>query len=271
MTCADCSNKHLPAVHLLVIGGADERLQVVLGRLDGEQATLLASQEWHVPGQAARFLAPGIKAMLDGLNLTAADVGRIACDTGPGSFTGLRMALALAQGMAAATGATLAGLNHLELLAHEAATTSGGAVLALAWSRRGQVYAQPFGPPSPDNPSGALAPAQALRLDELPALLAALPRPLSLLGGGLRKNLTHFQAPAATDPGLRLLPPLWDNPRPETLLALAARAEYLPATGIAPVYLRASDAEDNLEAIAAQRGLSATEAQAILDRGSRKL
>lgn len=246
---------------------------MALGRaesgLDGDTATLLASQEWHVPGQAARFLAPGIQAMLDGLGLGAADVGRIACDIGPGSFTGLRMALALAQGMAAATpregGALLAGLNHLELLAHEAAAVAEGAVLALAWSRRGQVYAQAF------SRNSALCAPQALRLVELPALLAALPRPLSLLGGGLRKNLTHFQALAAADDSLRLLPPLWDNPRPETLLALAARAEYLPATDIAPVYLRASDAEDNLEAIAAQRGLSVEEAQGILDRGSKRL
>ncbi len=266
MTCADCSNNgHILAPHVLAIGGADERLQMALGRVEGDTIALLASQEWHVPGQAARFLAPGIRNMLDSLGLSASDVARIACDTGPGSFTGLRMALALAQGMAAATGALLAGLNHLELLAHEAAQSSRATVLPLAWSRRGQVYCQPF------SSTGPLAAAQSLALDALPALLSALPRPVCLLGGGLRRNLAHFQALADSDPGLMLLPPAWDNPRPETLLTLALRAQYLPAHEVAPTYLRASDAEENLTAIAAQRGLSTEEAQAILDRGSKTL
>lgn len=276
MTCADSSNSQPAAAsHLLAIGGADERLQVALGHVQGDCVSLLASQEWHVPGQAARFLAPGIRNMLDSLGLTAADVPRIACDVGPGSFTGLRMALALAQGMAAAApregGTTLAGLNHLELLAHEAAQASRSTVLPLAWSRRGQVYTQPYASSGPDHSSAPLGPAQSLRLDELPALLAALPRPIVLLGGGLRRNLAHFQALAASDPGLHLLPAAWDNPRPETLLTLASRATYRPALEIAPTYLRASDAEENLTAIAAQRGLSTEEAQAILDRGSRTL
>lgn len=266
MTCADSSNSQPgDACHLLAINGADERLQVALGHVQGDCVSLLASQEWHVPGQAARFLAPGIRNMLDSLGLSASSIPRIACDVGPGSFTGLRMALALAQGMAAATGALIAGLNHLELLAHEAAQASRSTVLPLAWSRRGQVYAQPF------SSTGPLGPAQSLALDALPALLATLPRPIVLLGGGLRRNLAHFQALAACDPGLTLLPAAWDNPRPETLLTLASRARYLPAHEIAPTYLRASDAEENLTAIAAQRGLSTEEAQAILDRGSRTL
>lgn len=283
MTCADSSNKprapHAPPPCLLAIGGADERLQIALGRYESgsedRSVALLASQEWHVPGQAARFLAPGIRNMLDALGLAASDISRIACDTGPGSFTGLRMALALAQGMAAAApregGALLAGLNHLELLAHEAAQSSNATVLPLAWSRRGQVYAQPFSPSGSGHSIAPLGPARSLALDALPALLATLPRPVVLLGGGLRRNLAHFQALSDSDPGLTLLPPVWDNPRPETLLFLAARAEYRPALEIAPTYLRASDAEENLTAIAAQRGLSAEEAQAILDRGSKTL
>jgi tRNA threonylcarbamoyl adenosine modification protein YeaZ len=226
----------------------------------------LAAQEWTVPGSAVRFLAPGIRQLLDALGLSAKDIRRIACVTGPGSFTGLRMSLALAQGMAAATGAELAGLNHLELLATEAAQAAEGAALALVWSRRGQVYAQAFqrskGHPAP------LCPAQVVALAAMPAFLASLPRPLNLLGGGLRRNLPVFAELAGRDPGLRLLPVHWDAPRPSALLDLASRAAFGPQA-LEPVYLRASDAEDNLAAIAAGRGLSEAEAQAILDRGSR--
>ena len=280
MTCADCLSE--PGL-LLALNGADERLQLALGRIepggpvDGSVVAPLAAQEWTVPGSAARFLAPGIRQLLDGLGLAARNIRRIACVVGPGSFTGLRMSLALAQGLSAGTGAELAGLNHLELLACEAAQgigqgagqgagQCGGSVAALVWSRRGQVYSQAFRCGA--DQTLPLGPAQVLALAALPDFLAALPRPVRLLGGGLRRNLPFFEELAGLDPGLRLLPALWDAPRPSALLDLASRAVY-GRQALEPVYLRASDAEDNLAAIAAGRGLGAAEAQAILDRGSR--
>jgi tRNA threonylcarbamoyladenosine biosynthesis protein TsaB len=269
MTCADCSSD--PGL-LLALNGADERLQLALGRitargpLEAGGISFLAAQEWTAPGSSVRFLAPGIRQLLDGLGLAARDIRRIACVVGPGSFTGLRMSLALAQGMAAATGAELAGLNHLELLAGEAAHVAEGAVVALVWSRRGQVYAQALA--RSQCLVAPISPPKVVALTAMPAFLAALPRPLSLLGGGLRRNLPFFEELAGRDPGLRLLPASWDAPRPSALLDLAGRAAFGPQA-LEPVYLRASDAEDNLAAIAAGRGLSEAEAQAILDRGSR--
>lgn len=273
MTCADCSNSLAPHGLLLALNGADERLQLALGRLDGDGgAEFLAAQEWNVPGQSVRFLAPGVRQLLDGLGFGAGEIRRIACVHGPGSFTGLRMSLALAEGLAAGlstgktggNGAQLAGIGHLELLAREAAETCPGAVLALAWSRRGQVYAQAF------QESVALTPPQVVHLNEFPAYLSDLPRPLFVLGGGLRRNLSVFEELAANDPALRLLHRDWDAPRPQTLLSLAARAHF-GSGPLEPLYLRASDAEDNLGAIAAGRGLTQSEAQAILSRGSRTL
>lgn len=272
MTCAGSSSSaQLAAARqqgdlLLAVNGADERLQIALGRLNGDGCALLAAQEWTVPGEAVRFLAPGVRRMLDGLGLATAELGRIACVRGPGSFTGLRMSLAFAEGLAAATGARLAGLDHLPLLAGEAAQVlTGGAALALAWSRRGQVYAQAFAAGG-----AALCEPLVLTLDGLPEFCASLPRPLFLLGGGLRRNHEFFAELAARDAALRLLPASFDAPRPAALLDAAARAACGPGP-LAPAYLRASDAEDNLAAIAAGRGLSESDARAILARGSRPL
>ncbi len=269
MTCAGCSNNPANAADgglILAVNGADERLQIAVGRATGEGqsggVSLLAAEEWTVPRQAARFLAPGIEWLLAGLGAKPADVRRIACVTGPGSFTGLRMSLALAEGLAAGTGAQLAGIGHLELLAHEAGQLAPGAVLALVWSRRGQVYAQAFG-----DGGKALTEPCVVQLAGMVAFLKPLPRPLFLLGGGLRRNLPAFEALAGEDAGLRPLPSLWDAPRPQALLELAACAEYGPGPLI-PAYLRASDAEDNIPSIAAGRGLSETEARDILARGS---
>ncbi|MBA4358116.1 MAG: tRNA (adenosine(37)-N6)-threonylcarbamoyltransferase complex dimerization subunit type 1 TsaB [Humidesulfovibrio sp.] len=290
MTCADSSSD--PGL-LLALNGADERLQLAVGRIttfgrittcgpttapgrmEAGGAALLAAQEWTVPGEAARFLAPGIRQLLDGLGHTAGQVRRIACVVGPGSFTGLRMSLALAQGLALATGAELAGLNHLELLAGEAAQLAPGAVAALVWSRRGQVYAQAFQRASlhafqcdGGDRATPFGPPQVVPLTAMQDYLSALPRPLSLLGGGLRRNLAFFEALAERDAGLRLLPPAWDAARPAALLDLASRAAFGPGP-LEPAYLRASDAEDNLAAFAAKRGLSEADAQTILDHGSR--
>lgn len=278
MTCADSSSNPLRGGLLLAVNGADERLQAALGTFEDGRAQLLAAQEWNAPGQAARFLAPGIRNMLDALGRQAQDISRMACVTGPGSFTGLRMSLALAEGLAAGlaggahpsgqdgdrTGPLLAGIGHLELLALEAAEAAPGAVLALAWSRRGQVYAQAF------TGRTALTAPLVVQLADMPAFLNALPRPLAILGGGLRRNQEFFQAHAQADPAISLLPLHWDAPRPHALLALAAEAPFGPGP-LTPAYLRASDAEDNLAAIASGRGLSEAEAQAILSRGSRTL
>jgi len=270
MICADSSND---AGLILALNGADERLQMVLGRLRapveagsgaGPDASLAASQEWTMPGQAMRFLAPGIANMLQGIGANAKDITHIACVHGPGSFTGLRMSLSLAEGLAVGGKAALAGLDHLALLAHEAAAAVTGAVLALSWSRRGQVYAQAF------QGAAALTPPSVVFLSAMADFLAPLPRPLFVLGGGLRRNLPIFQELANADAGLSLLPDLWDAPRPQTLLTLAAHAHFGPGP-LLPVYLRASDAEDNLAAIAAGRGLSESAAQEILARGSRTL
>ena len=272
MTFAACSNSAAGQGLLLAINGADERLQFALGRLGEGEPEFLAAQEWSAAGQAARFLGPGVRQLLDGLGLPSSAIRRIACVAGPGSFTSLRMSLALAEGLAAGLSENpgerplLGGIGHLELLGFEAAEALAGqgAVLALAWSRRGQVYAQAF------QGQAALTPPQVVQMTEMQGFLTALPRPLAVLGGGLRRNLAAFEEFALADQGLRLLPAHWDAPRPQALLTLAGRASFGPGP-LAPVYLRASDAEDNLAAIAAGRGLTEDEAQAILSRGSRTL
>ena len=61
-------------------------------------------------------------------------------------------------------------------------------------------------------------------------------------------------------PGARVLPPEFDTPAPAVLLA-AARTARFSEEPPAPLYLRKSDAEDNLEAIAAARGIDPAEAR----------
>ncbi|MCA9643105.1 MAG: tRNA (adenosine(37)-N6)-threonylcarbamoyltransferase complex dimerization subunit type 1 TsaB [Myxococcales bacterium] len=68
---------------------------------------------------------------------------RIAVGIGPGSFTGLRVGIALAQGIALGLGRPLVGIGSLEALAAEA---PGVLRVALIDARRGELFVQAFDP-----------------------------------------------------------------------------------------------------------------------------
>ncbi|MGE4469112.1 MAG: tRNA (adenosine(37)-N6)-threonylcarbamoyltransferase complex dimerization subunit type 1 TsaB [Desulfovibrio sp.] len=251
----------------LAINGAEERLQLALGTpgtADAPEARLLAAQEWTVPGQSVRFLAPSLQAMLRALGRDPRDVARIACVRGPGSFTGLRLSLALAAGLSAVHGQLQAGMDHLPLLARRAAPLLAGPLAVITHSRRRQVYVQCF-----DNQSTPLGPPTSGTLEDAAGQLQTLARQQNavfLLGSGLRRNQAFFEDLAARLP-LRDLGPQWDAPSPQDLLDTACAPDLEYSTNpVAPLYMRPSDAEENLDAIARQRGLEPAQAREMLRR-----
>jgi len=242
------------------MAGCEDRLQLALGEPGPEGALLLASREWTVPGQSVRFLLPGLDETLRGFGVGMEAVARIACVRGPGSFTGLRLVLAAAEGLAAGRGLPLAGLDYLPLLANGPAPADRGTLHVVTYARRGLVYVQSFA----SRDRAPLCPVLALGLNDVPAHLDGMGETALLLGSGLRKNADFFAALAAERPGCTLLPPHFDAPSPQLLLDAACRAEY-GADSIEPVYVRPSDAEENLPNIARQRGLDPDEAVRRLD------
>jgi tRNA threonylcarbamoyladenosine biosynthesis protein TsaB len=86
-------------------------------------------------------LAPMVAEAMNqaGLEFTALD--RIAVCVGPGSFTGVRVGVAFAKGLAMALDAPCVGVGALEALAAE---TGEGPVAAVVDGRRGQLYLQCF-------------------------------------------------------------------------------------------------------------------------------
>lgn len=242
------------------MGGTEERLQLVLGQPGPDGYRMLASREWTVPGESIRFLTPGLKETLDAFGYGVEDIARIACVRGPGSFTGLRLVLAAAEGLAAGHDIPLAGIDYLPLLASGPAEASNGILHVLTYARRGLVYFQSFNAPS----LREAYPLTSLTLDEAAKQMAAMSDTAYLMGSGLRKNPDFFSELAAENHGYTLLPKHWDNASPELLLEAALAAEYSD-TPIEPVYVRATDAEDNLPFIAKKRGLDPDEARRRLD------
>lgn len=289
----------------LALNAAESRVQAAALR-DGE--TLFA-QEWHVPSQGTELLAPALADAFERMRLSLADVRRIACVQGPGSFTGLRLVLSTAAGMARALGAEQAGLSYTQLLACGPLLPRGTVLWVLTHARRGLVHMQAFRMPgevldaagapgvapgaapdiaaaTPASLPQALTPVQAATLDAAVARIVAF-RPdtgdsadkstapgyaadaapaVCLMGSGATRNRTVLgQALSELLPQARFLPSRFDHPAPALLLPLAAAAAYGP-DDVQPLYVRPCDAEENLPAMAAARGMDPEQARQQLAR-----
>ncbi|WP_439514935.1 tRNA (adenosine(37)-N6)-threonylcarbamoyltransferase complex dimerization subunit type 1 TsaB [Oceanibaculum nanhaiense] len=185
-------------------------------------------------GQAEALL-PMVRAALDEAGLGFADLDRLAVTIGPGSFTGLRIGLAAARGLALATGLPLTGITTLEALAAavDPAARQGRVTVALIDSRRGDVFVQIFG--------GDAVPLSAPAAADPAALDALLPAGPLLLAGDAAPAALDVLARAGRDVALAT-----DSAQPDPVaVARLAAARPLPEGPVtAPVtalYLRAPD------------------------------
>ena len=101
---------------------------------------VLAEETWHAHRRHDDHLFPAIERLLAYAGAARGDVGRIGVAVGPGSFTGIRVAIAAAQGMARASGAVAVGVATLDVAA-EPFVTSRRRVCALIPAGRGEHYA----------------------------------------------------------------------------------------------------------------------------------
>jgi tRNA threonylcarbamoyladenosine biosynthesis protein TsaB len=102
--------------------------------------TVVAREEIMARGHA-EALMPMVAAVMADAALPSAEIDLIAATTGPGSFTGVRIAIAAARGLALVTRAKLFGTDSLTVMAKAAAEALGGRPFAVAVdARRGMIY-----------------------------------------------------------------------------------------------------------------------------------
>jgi tRNA threonylcarbamoyladenosine biosynthesis protein TsaB len=211
-------------MRLMVIDTALGLCTAALFAVDGTGVRRLGLRsEPMIKGHSERIAGFARDAAVEA-GVAFADLDRIGVTVGPGSFTGLRVGLAFAQGLAAALDRPLVGISALDALA--ASVEEALTVAALIDARRGQVYARFW------TGGAAEGPAEALTLEVAAARIATLGSEAVLVGSG-----AALFAEAAAGPVLRGL----EGPAPEALARLAAAAD--PAVALArPLYLRAPDA-----------------------------
>jgi tRNA threonylcarbamoyladenosine biosynthesis protein TsaB len=107
-----------------------------------EDGGILAQR--RMPGERghAQFLIPLLNDTLADAGLTYGDLDRLAVTTGPGSFTGIRVALAAAQGLAIALDVPVVGVTVFEAMAEAAACFGTPRLLVAVESRREELFVQ---------------------------------------------------------------------------------------------------------------------------------
>ena len=189
----------------------------------------------------SRTLMPIVEHILKNTGLTVADMDAIAVAAGPGSFTGIRIGVAAAKGLAFAADKPAVGVSTLAAMARNVAFCDGLVICAMD-ARRQQVYNALF--EAKDGQLTRLTPDRAIALEDLAEELRSDPRPKTVVGDGARLCFAHL-----TEAGIscRLAPAqlVMQNAMSVALEAeaMAAEGKLVSAQALEPVYLRPAQAD----------------------------
>ena len=189
----------------------------------------------------SRTLMPIVEHILKNTGLTVADMDAIAVAAGPGSFTGIRIGVAAAKGLAFAADKPAVGVSTLAAMARNVAFCDGLVICAMD-ARRQQVYNALF--EAKDGQLTRLTPDRAIDLEELAEELRSDPRPKTVVGDGAKLCLAHLTAAGIP---CRLAPAhlVMQNAMSVALEAeaMAAKGKLVSAQALEPVYLRPAQAD----------------------------
>lgn len=197
----------------------------ILGALEGDPT---GTQSTQALGQ--------IREMLEANGLKLPDVDRIAVTIGPGSFTGLRIGIATAKGLAATLGCAVAAVPTLHAIARSARVD--GSIVALIPAGRNEVFAQRI-QIAADGVIEELTPPDHLPLAKLIAQCQGIE---SLTWGGVIVAEQAEEIRAAAGPNWQVASPTVNLAVNVIQVAQGGGRESTPAA-LTAMYVRLSDAE----------------------------
>ena len=228
-----------------------------------EEGRILASGYQDTGLTHSRTLMPLVEGLFRNADIAPASLDAIAVSVGPGSFTGIRIGVAAAKGLALGLDIPCAAVSTLAALARHAAPCGGLLVCAMD-ARRGQVYNALFDagnggaergergtrleygtPPAQDEAPRRLTEDRAIALSDLAAELrpiagdGAKPRPITIAGDGAELCRAFLQEQGVS---CRIAPPQLVR---QNAIGVALEAERIAAEGklvhprdLRPFYLR---------------------------------
>ncbi len=186
-------------------------------------------------------LMPMVSALLKNTGLTLDEMDVVAAAAGPGSFTGVRIGVAAAKGLAWPGDKPCAPCSTLEAMAWQCAHM-GGEICAAMDARRNQVYCARFR--AEGGTLTRLTPDRAMGLDGLADEVRASGLPQILVGDGahlVRAALEEQGLPCSPMPPHLIYQTAWGVAR--CALRIAREGQLVSAAAMAPSYHRLSQAE----------------------------
>ena len=187
----------------------------------------------------SQTIMPLVERLTDMLGFDLADADCIACASGPGSFTGLRIGAATAKGLAYALNKKIAAVPTLDALAYNV-FDAGAAVVPIMDAKRNQVYAALY-----VWENGKLCRQTEHMAEDIQTVinLARMHERAVFLGDG---TAVHHAAILAQSE-FAIAPPHLNAQRAAAVgayaLAMVSESEWVSADVFMPVYLRPSQAE----------------------------
>jgi tRNA threonylcarbamoyladenosine biosynthesis protein TsaB len=208
--------------------------------LDGGSVLAAAAYD-DLRGHAERIFG-AIDEVLAAAGVERADVQAIGCDVGPGSFTGVRVAVASAKGIALALGIAAAGVGSLEAMARAAfshAAAPGDLVVPVIDAKKGEIFVAAFDAPG----AAARFGPEHVRWDQISEAIAALsptsPGGRLVVAGEIAEAIPALRAHRARGPGLDLPDAGWIGRVASDRLSAPGAAGEHDAALLEPRYVRA--------------------------------
>jgi len=212
---------------------------------------LVAEVAARVRARHGEVLLPRVETALDAAGLTLAEVDLVVVTVGPGSFTGVRVGVATAKGLALGAGKPIVGVGSLETLAAAVVGAGPGALVgAVLDAHKGEVFYAGFRLAGGDRPTELVPPSHAAPADAGTALARAARtagcEEVVLVGDGLRGHGQALVDGIGDAVPVRTISPLLGAPRAAWAAVLGeARHRSMGPDDLArlePRYVRPSDA-----------------------------
>jgi tRNA threonylcarbamoyladenosine biosynthesis protein TsaB len=239
-------------VLILGLETATQQVGCAIGRHDGVLASFRAARE----RRHAETLAPAIEFCCRQAGVELSDLAAVAVDIGPGLFSGLRVGVATAKGLALALRIPVLGVSSLDLLAFPVRHTNR-LIVPVIDARRGELFYAFYR----QVPGGVqrLTDYHLGSPDDLASELVAKAEDSLLVGDGPQRYPELLASATGTEPG----GPFTAHPSAAALVELAhplaMREEFVQPWELQPLYLRKTDAEINWERRAAHGPARAAE------------